>query len=412
MKQRSRQSGFSAVELLITLFVAAAFLISGYQLYIFAVKDGGTSRTQAAASREVDNYISRYKNFATDACTSQSPLVDNITTPGNPINYPITTNVPGIGTATIRVDITCPFSPTDTATSQIKVTLTYGSPTKTMVSSTLYKPACPKDFALVPGDKAYGTNDFCVMRFEAKNVSSVPVSQAAGAPWTNISQTSAMTYAKSACTGCHLMTEAEWLTIAANVTKVIDNWSSSIIGHYWIHTGLVNNCLAGPSAVSNPSSPVSDVPVGSNDCGSPEYNLFNNDRSFRSLSLTNGESIWDFSGNAAEWTSGQSIGSQPGASGYAWRKWNSTDLSTHGTLFPNPWPISISEIQSDGWTAGYGGFNAGLGKVYSSSTETALKGFVRGSSVATTLTSSGIYYLDMSRAPSWTDANTGFRVTR
>jgi prepilin-type N-terminal cleavage/methylation domain-containing protein len=39
-----RTSGFTAVELLITLFVAAAFLIAAYQLFNLVVKDGGLNR--------------------------------------------------------------------------------------------------------------------------------------------------------------------------------------------------------------------------------------------------------------------------------------------------------------------------------------------------------------------------------
>ena len=57
------------------------------------------------------------------------------------------------------------------------------------------------------------------MKYEAKNVSGVATSQASGTPWVAISQTSAITTAAAACTGCHLITEGEWLTIAQNVLK-------------------------------------------------------------------------------------------------------------------------------------------------------------------------------------------------
>ena len=44
------QKGFTAVELLITLFVAAAFLATGFQLYTVIIKSGGDSRQMSVAS--------------------------------------------------------------------------------------------------------------------------------------------------------------------------------------------------------------------------------------------------------------------------------------------------------------------------------------------------------------------------
>lgn len=50
MTHTSNQQGFSAVELLITLFIAVAFIATGYQLYSTIVKDGGEARFRARAS--------------------------------------------------------------------------------------------------------------------------------------------------------------------------------------------------------------------------------------------------------------------------------------------------------------------------------------------------------------------------
>ena len=67
---------------------------------------------------------------------------------------------------------------------------------------------CPGSFIPVPGSSAYGTSDFCVIKYEAKNVSGTATSQASGTPWTSISQTSALATAQGACGGCQLITEA------------------------------------------------------------------------------------------------------------------------------------------------------------------------------------------------------------
>ena len=47
MKKNINQ-GFTTIELLVTLFIAAAFLASGYQLYSVILQDGGDARAQAS----------------------------------------------------------------------------------------------------------------------------------------------------------------------------------------------------------------------------------------------------------------------------------------------------------------------------------------------------------------------------
>jgi prepilin-type N-terminal cleavage/methylation domain-containing protein len=96
MTYKNRQSGFTAVELLITLFVAAAFLVAGYQLYNVIIKDSGNTRAQARASNVAYDYMRRYSPSATNPCTAQTPLTD----------API--SVAGIGSATVTVAISCP----------------------------------------------------------------------------------------------------------------------------------------------------------------------------------------------------------------------------------------------------------------------------------------------------------------
>src|SRR5690606_37026488 len=67
---------------------------------------------------------------------------------------------------------------------------------------------CPSGFIVVPGSSLFGTDAFCVMKYEAKNAgSNVPVSPASGTPWVSIPQPSAIAHAPSpvGCTGCHLI---------------------------------------------------------------------------------------------------------------------------------------------------------------------------------------------------------------
>lgn len=115
LKQHSEQ-GFSAIELLITLFVAATFLATGYQLYVVVIESGGQARMRAIASNIAYDKLRFHAAQATDPCTAVTPTP----TPTIPSGS-------GLGSgATISVTITCPFG--STHTSRITATVNYGSP--------------------------------------------------------------------------------------------------------------------------------------------------------------------------------------------------------------------------------------------------------------------------------------------
>ena len=91
------QQGFSAVELLITLFIAAAFIATGYQLYSVIIKDGSEARTRASASTIAYDALRRYSAQAASPCSSLTP---SASLPANS----------GLQNASISVSITCPYS--------------------------------------------------------------------------------------------------------------------------------------------------------------------------------------------------------------------------------------------------------------------------------------------------------------
>ncbi|NTW61532.1 prepilin-type N-terminal cleavage/methylation domain-containing protein [Candidatus Saccharibacteria bacterium] len=121
-----RQSGFSAVELLITLFIAAAFLMSGYQLYSTIIKKGASTRAQTKASNVLYDYLTRYKDSATSPCTIQNPLTDSSIT------------VDTLSNVTVSVAITCPYT-SITSISKVQVTLKYNNPQQTISNATFVK---------------------------------------------------------------------------------------------------------------------------------------------------------------------------------------------------------------------------------------------------------------------------------
>lgn len=254
---------------------------------------------------------------------------------------------------------------------------------------------CPTGYIPVPGSGTYGTNDFCVGKYEAKNVGGVAVSQASLAPWVSISQATAITTATNACTGCHLITEAEWLTIAQNVLSVPSNWSSGIVGSGYIYSG------------HNDSAPLSTLAADPSDANgySGETNVGGNQR--RTLTLTNGEVIWDFAGNVLEWTTGSTTTGQPGISGtgvYAYHEWPT--LTTTGALYPDPFPGTTGLSGSTIWNS-----TNGIGQITSKPEETVQHVFLRGGAYNSGV-NAGVMTLNLTKTSTDIGSGLGFRVTR
>lgn len=122
MSQR-QEGGFTAVELLVTLFVAAAFLIASYQLFSLVIRDGGQARSESRAGNVAYDYLRRYTSSATIPCTTQDPLN----------NSPVT--ITGLVDARATISITCPIS-TAPALSKVTATINYNNPVQTVTYGT------------------------------------------------------------------------------------------------------------------------------------------------------------------------------------------------------------------------------------------------------------------------------------
>lgn len=264
---------------------------------------------------------------------------------------------------------------------------------------------CPSGFIQVPGSTTFGTGDFCVMKYEAKQASStVPVSQAAGLPWTPSTQVDASAYSANVagCSGCHLINEAEWLTIAHNVLSVASNWSGGSVGSGYIYSGHHDN------------SPSSMLAADTNDTlGYSGTGNGGTSNQRRTLTLTNGEVIWDIAGNLWEWTSGSASSGQPGISGeacYGYKEWSA--INVNGTLTPSPRP-SFGTAAAVSWTSAQG-----IGKLYSCSSEiSTVRGFARGGDwneigALDSPDTAGVFALAMGTPPTAVNAGFGFRATR
>lgn len=248
---------------------------------------------------------------------------------------------------------------------------------------------CPTNFITVPGDTEYGTEPFCVMKYEAKNVDGKAISQAAGIPWGSRRQSQAITESNNACVGCQLMTEAQWMTIAKNIALVPLNWTTGVVGLGQIYSGN-----------SIPSGLPKSADSGDN-TGTAQ----------RTLKLSNGETIWDFAGNVGEWTTGTIAGNkQPGLlDDYV----SDSSGATPGDAKEWNTDIILNDLPASSFVPSFAldwDSTQGIGQLRSNynSVDTTTYSFSRGGSSADI---AGIYYLDILKNTT-SNPGHGFRVTK
>ena len=264
---------------------------------------------------------------------------------------------------------------------------------QTFPNGTIFK-ACPANWIAVPGDPYYGTTDFCVMKYEVKNVGGVATSQAAGTPWVSINQADAKAAALASGTGHHLITDPEWMTIAMNVINNPVNWQSGVVGQGSMYNGHVNHA---PSSPLGAGSSDNDNLFGMTTTGNPPS--ANNQRT---LTLSNGEVIWDLAGNAAEWTDATIAGGQPGLSeqtGYTDNNYSNQALRQNN-LPDISWPTGVL----------YGKVG-GVGTIKSNPIDLGRAVYIRGGNWGN-LSDAGVLRLNLDHTPSSSGNAGSFRVAR
>ncbi|MFB6200237.1 MAG: SUMF1/EgtB/PvdO family nonheme iron enzyme [Candidatus Nanohaloarchaea archaeon] len=155
--------------------------------------------------------------------------------------------------------------------------------------------SCPSGYIWVPGSSKHGTQPgFCVMKFEAKDDGSGnPVSTATDSLWLNINWFQAKKQCRQLGDDYHLITEAEWMTIVDNAMRQQGNWADGTIGSKVSNGGGLYRGNVGQSdSVSYDASSDRDTRAVSN---RPRKAYFK---------LSNGNRVYDISGNVWEWTQG------------------------------------------------------------------------------------------------------------
>ena len=218
---------------------------------------------------------------------------------------------------------------------------------------------------MVPGDPDYGTNDFCVMKYEAKcsvadgktcvEATHSPLSQASNTPWVNIDQQDSITECASLGKGYHLITNDEWMTIASNIAGQNSNWSSGTVGTGSLYRGHSDDSptVACPADANDANAYVEDD--AGTDCTAYPNNGTEDDEATqrRTHTLSNGQVIWDLAGNAREWVSYFNNSDKPYDADDlgpvdSWRE--HTDIDTFGSAMSQTDLVSQAAIDG-GWTS-------------------------------------------------------------
>jgi hypothetical protein len=161
--------------------------------------------------------------------------------------------------------------------------------------------ACPVGFVKILGNGILGTNDFCVMKYEAKDNAGVPTSQSSGFPWVSIkavdAQSKCEALTESGFVGIFSMiSNSEWMTIARDIESTNENWSGGIAGAGRLLRGHSDNSPANFLEVTDDSDPYDGTGNSSVDAVGSGW------EQGRTHLLSNGSVIWDFAGNVWEWS--------------------------------------------------------------------------------------------------------------
>lgn len=417
--KRRRGLGFTMVEIIVVLIVISILALATVYSYAFLTKDAVSISIQ----NDLNNAYQTLKSF--QAMNGNYPTTISCTIPDSTTNKCIRASNGGTYWYTYN-----------NTPGQKAFGLTETIGTVSYRTNSQSKPtACPVGFIIVPGDSLYGTSDFCVMKYEPKMdddgdglgdttyVSAYDtwpydtykigsgrtiVSSAQGYVIGGIRDWELATASASVCTGCHLITEAEWLTIAKNIASVPSNWSGGAVGSGYIYMGHSDGSPA-KALVASTDDTDGYVGTGNYSGDMTSAGGLIGDKQRRTLRLTNGEIIWDFPGNSYERTDATIAGGQqPGYVAdtvYDEREWDDATMVWNG-LPAQARPANNGISGSSTWDC-----SNGIGGIDSNYAEATEHVYFRGGNYSDSCMG-GIYGLELGQPATFYDGAWSFRVTK
>jgi hypothetical protein len=178
--------------------------------------------------------------------------------------------------------------------------------------------SCPPGYVVVAGNAALGTDDLCVMQFEAKardiatgtivdagcNAACEPdgltgvtaASVPEGQPWRYMNAMAARDACRALGPAFDLISNPEWMTIARDAERIGANWSGGAPGAGRIVEGLTDDA---PAIIAASAGDGRDPYLDTNNSAADAPGSGWEQR--RTVVLSTGGVVWDLAGNVQEW---------------------------------------------------------------------------------------------------------------
>lgn len=200
---------------------------------------------------------------------------------------------------------------------------------------------CPQNFIAAPAVAPYTSLGFCVAKYEMKikgrqngeqdySSSFEAESRPTGTPWTKLNRNEAISECRALGADYDLISNKQWQSLAQNSESQSENWEGGLIGVTGMFQGHSDNSpdgtlAADPSDVQDPYFATLNDLLDSYGSGREQK---------RTLTLSNGEVIWDLAGNVKEWMKDDNS--------YVY---GASDFQSQITLLSHPAP-SLGELQA------------------------------------------------------------------